>query len=127
MTNGFWYLASPYSKFPLGLDRAWYNVNTAAGMLLKEGIPVYSPITHGHPLSVQCGLSALDWNFWRELDRNFVNAAIGLIVLKLKGWDESVGVKWEIEEFTKAGKPIVYMKPYYIPTELRGGVYDPER
>lgn len=124
--QGFWYLASPYSKFPLGLDRAWYNVNIAAGMLIKEGLSIFCPITQSHPIAVQNGIDPYDHKIWLPADKPIMDAAYGMIVLKLKGWDESVGIKFELEEFTKACKPIVYMKPYYIPSELRGGKYDPD-
>jgi hypothetical protein len=43
-------------------------------------------------------------------------------VLKMQGWDESFGVKWEIEEFQKAGKPVYYMDEGMVPLELWNGV-----
>ncbi len=108
---GFWYLGSPYSKFAGGLDEAHRLVCVEAARLIKAGLPVYSPIAHTHPVALHGVVDPLDHNIWLPADRPMMDAAFGLIVLKLDGWDESFGLKHEIEVFEAAGKPIAYAPP----------------
>ena len=44
----FWYLATPYSKFPGGLDAAYVEACKAQALLIKAGVPVFCPISHTH-------------------------------------------------------------------------------
>ena len=53
----FWYLATPYSKFPGGLDLAAKAASLCAGILIAERVWVFSPIAHSHPIAMA---SALD-------------------------------------------------------------------
>ena len=111
----YWYMASPYSKYPYGLSSAHLHACRACALLITAGIPVFSPIVHSHPIA---GLDPLDHDIWMPLDRAMVEAAGGLIVLKLEGWSRSVGVSEEIEWFAEMGKPIVYMEPGEVPAIL---------
>ena len=45
----FWYLASPYSKYPEGTQAAFEMACWQAGLLIRAGVPVFSPIAHSHP------------------------------------------------------------------------------
>ena len=51
-----WYLASPYSLFPGGLEMATRVVSREAARLLEAGIPVVSPIAHSHTIAVHSGV-----------------------------------------------------------------------
>ena len=44
------YLATPYSKFPGGIQAAFIDAACIAARLLRAGVKVYSPITHTHPI-----------------------------------------------------------------------------
>ena len=114
----FWYLASPYSKYPCGLNCAFVDVCKQATLLVEQGIPVFSPIAHTHPIALHGGLDPLDHSIWIPADEPFMRAASGLIVLKLDGWKESHGVKIEIDHFLEARKPVVFMTPGIVPREL---------
>ncbi len=115
----FWYLASPYSKYPLGLTAAHYHVCQEAGRLIKAGVSVYSPIAHSDPIAMASGIDPYDHDIWLPADKPIADAAGGLIVLKLEGWSQSFGIAQEIEWFAGEGKPIIYMTPGEMPTELR--------
>ena len=48
-------------------------------------------------------------------DQPVMDAACGMIVLELAGWDKSVGLHHEINVFKAAGKPIVFMRLGEVP------------
>ena len=114
----FWYLASPYSKYPSGVHRAHVHVCQQAALLIQAGVPVYSPIAHTHPIALWGGLSPYDHDIWLPADKPIADAAGGLIVLKLEGWSKSFGIAEEIEWFAERGLPVIYMEPGVVPAEL---------
>lgn len=105
------YLASPYSHSAafVRLDR-FNAVCRAAGELMGQGNIVFSPIAHSHPIALQCALP-LGWDFWHAFDCAFIEWADAVVVLKLPGWEESVGIKAEIAIAEQLGKPVEYMEP----------------
>lgn len=109
--SGYWYLGSPYSKYMHGTEAAWSSVCLQAAVLIRRGISVYSPIAHTHPIAEHGRLDPLDHDIWLPVDRPLMDAAKGLIVLKLEGWSRSYGLAHEIEVFASAGKPVIYMTP----------------
>lgn len=116
--EGFFYLATPYSKYADGLDAAFTDAAQQAALLVRAGVPVFSPIAHSHPIAMQGGIDPLDHAIWLPADEPFMRAARGLIVCKLVGWKASYGVSVEIRAFRKAGKPVVYMDPGVVPAGL---------
>ena len=106
----FWYLATPYSGYPDGCIFAFQHACQATGHLLHLGVRVFCPIVHTHPLAIEGGLGIRDLDFWLGVDGPMIQAAVGIIVLKMKSWTESEGIKAEIKIFREAGKPILYME-----------------
>lgn len=115
----FWYLATPYSKYPEGLEAAFKVACVATADLIRAGVRVYSPIAHTHPIAHYGQMDPHDHGIWLPADAPFMQAARGLIVLKAESWEISYGIKEEIKEFAAAKKPIVYMEPGVVPQELR--------
>lgn len=107
----YWYLGSPYSKFPRGLDAACECVCKAAAQLIRAGVPVFSPIAHSHAVAEAGDIDALDHAIWLPADEPLMKAAGGLIVLMMDTWEVSFGLSREIKHFIEAGKPVVYMSP----------------
>lgn len=105
--GGFIYLGSPYSLYP-DHDEAAEIVAAAAAGLMAHGIVVYSPIVHGHYVSQQGDLPT-SWEFWKAQCQPLIDAASALAVLKMEGWGQSVGLQYEIGEFRRAGKPVVFL------------------
>lgn len=105
--GGFIYLGSPYSLYP-DHDEAAEIVAAAAAGLMAQGLVVYSPITHGHYVSHQGDLPQT-WEFWKAQCQPLIDAAAALAVLKMEGWGQSVGLQYEIGEFRRAGKPVVFL------------------
>lgn len=113
-TFGFWYLATPYTKYPHGFDAAAKEAARIAGGLLKQDIVVYSPIVHSHHVATAADIPLTGHEFWMKADAPMVAAAQGLIVAKMEGWRDSAGVEHEIQEFLKSRRPIIYLDPATI-------------
>ena len=115
----FWYLATPYSKYPGGHKAAFELSARVAARLLVVGVPVFAPIAHSHPISEHLTVSNTDHDFWVRVDAPFVKSATGLIVYMAEGWYESRGVRHEIDMFRAADKPVVFWMPgTFPPTEV---------
>ncbi len=108
--DGYIYVATTYTKYIHGIDRAARVASTVTADLIKRGFVCLSPITHGHQMTVVGGIDPFDGDLWQRIDKAFVDNAAACIVVKMEGWEESRGVQHEIREFTKAGKPIVYLE-----------------
>lgn len=108
------YIASPYSaKKPDGTDdlelmeQRFDAVCRYAGRLMLQGHVVYSPIAHCHPIAVRVGLPR-DWAFWQRFDREMLKGARMVDVLKLPGWEKSVGIAGELKIAQELRLPVFY-------------------
>jgi nucleoside 2-deoxyribosyltransferase len=107
------YLASPYSHPSAHVRQQRFEAACrAAAALLRAGIPVFSPIAHSHPIA-QHGLPDT-WEFWRSIDREYLRRCRALVVLRLSGWDTSVGVQAEIELARRWGIPVIEVDPHHL-------------
>ena len=109
------YLASPYSH-PHAIVRElrFQDACLATAQLFRAGQNVFSPILHGHPLTVH-GLPT-DWSYWERFDRDHIQRCDRMIVLMVDGWRESVGVTAEIQIAAELGRSIRYWNPTEPPT-----------
>lgn len=99
------YLAIPY----FGNEKtSFIKANQKAAELMKSGHIVFSPISHSHPIAIQCGLPG-DYEFWAEFDYSFLEWCDELWVYCLTGWKQSKGVAAEIKIAKKLNKPIQYI------------------
>lgn len=103
----FWYLATPYTNYPGGEEAASDLACREAGRLLDHGVSVFCPIAHFH--AIRRIIGPRPHAYWLAADRPFMEAAIGLIVLRADGWRDSVGMRHEIDFFRECGKPIADM------------------
>lgn len=113
-----WYLATPYSKYPGGIEQAFVLACTETARLVKAKVPVFSPIVHTHPVAALGGMDPLDHTIWLPCDEPMMNACSGIILLRAESWGLSYGMKVERETFEAAGKPVVFMDPGLVPPEL---------
>lgn len=107
--SGYVYLATPYSKYPAGLEAAYWGACTIAGKLIKHGVPVFCPIAHTHPIADFCEMDPLDHSIWIPADKPMMDGAAALVVALMASWRESYGISIEIEHFRSAGKPVYYL------------------
>lgn len=105
------YLACPYSHpDPLVRVRRFDAANQATVALIKEyGWNVFSPITHSHPLHLR-GLAG-DWAFWERMDTEYLECSTRIVVLRIPGWSQSVGVKAELKIANRLGLEKCSMTP----------------
>ncbi len=103
------YLAVPYSDPAKSIRIARFEtVNAVAARLMSEGFLVFSPISHTHPIA-EAGDLPVDWEFWEQYDKIFLEWCDEVCVLKLPGWKKSAGVQAEIKLARKMGKPTIYI------------------
>lgn len=105
------YLATPYSLYPHGIGLAFREAAKLAARLMVGGVKVFSPITHGHSMSVYGKVAPLNHELWLDYDRAFMEVCDALVVGKLESWEKSFGIAQEIKFFTEAKKPIYYIDP----------------
>jgi hypothetical protein len=106
------YLACPYSHpDPTVREKRFRSANHYAAYLLRQGHIVFSPLSHSHPIAVQCGLPETDFEFWQAFSFAFVDWAEVIHVLMLDGWDTSIGVEAETRRAVEHGKLIEYVRP----------------
>jgi hypothetical protein len=105
------YLAIPYTGME---DESYELVNKACVEILRnKEFNVFSPITHSHPLAKNHGLEG-DWNFWQNMDKQFIDWCDELWVVIPPTEDgmslvrNSVGVQAECEYAASLMKPIHY-------------------
>lgn len=116
----FWYLATTYTNFVnLGagdLDEAFAIAAENAALLVANGVPVFCPIVHSHPMStVRDELAGFDHDLWLSLDDHFLEACKGLIVVKMVGWETSFGITYERRRISEMKKPTIYMEDMIFP------------
>lgn len=105
------YLASPYSKYPAGIEQAFRDVSALAGRLLTQGLKVYSPIAHTHPIAIHGNLDPFDHAIWLPFDGSMMRASQAMLIARMEAWDKSFGIGEEIKVFDAAGKPIFHIDP----------------
>lgn len=118
-----YYLATPYSKYREGLTAAYEMACRNAAFLLRNGVPVFSPIAHTHSIARFSDIDARDMQFWLDSDWPVLSKCDGLIVVEADGWRESYGVGKEVEFMEQNRRSIFYMKPMIMPEGLRKAVW----
>lgn len=105
---GYTYLISPYSHpDPTVRKERYENACCAAGVLMKKGYKIFSPIAHSHAIE-QFFDRIEGFAFWMAQDKPFFDAAKDAIVLTLPGWKESKGVAKEIQWAVQQNKTVTY-------------------
>lgn len=113
MTDGYTYLASPYtSDDPQVREQRYKAARNCAAWLLTNKLWVFSPIVHSHDMSLACNLpyEAEKYEFWKEYDRTMLRSARDMLILAIDGWMESIGVTDELAYATSIGKTIGLIK-----------------
>jgi len=106
----FIYLASPYSHPNPGVMMERYlRVRTATAFLLRNRVWTYSPIVHCHELALAHQLPT-GAEYWEEYNHAMLGRARELFVLQLPGWEESKGIKGEMDFAKRKKIPICMMK-----------------
>jgi hypothetical protein len=108
------YLACPYTHIDPAVRESRFRVATdVAADLIRSGRIVYSPIKMTHPIDVVLAGhgNTLGSDYWVEFDEAFMEMCSEIIVVKLEGWEQSSGIRREVEYFKARKKPIRYIDP----------------
>jgi hypothetical protein len=106
------YLACPYTHPDASVRRQrFHQVTKAAAALIRRGYFVFSPITMTHPIDLEmAGVeNTLGSDFWVTFDQVFMERCDIFVLLPLAGWQDSSGIRREIEFFKNAGKPLMVL------------------
>ena len=103
------YLASPYSHpDPLVVKTRYLLVMQTCAALINAGRFVWSPIVHCHEMTQLHNMPS-DAEFWKHYNFDFMRRADEIMVLKIPGWDQSKGVKMEIDFAQYNNIPLYYV------------------
>ncbi len=116
--EGLTYLASPYSVIwniskqmaAKVRQRRFKEVCKKAADMMKDGYKIFCPIAHSHPIEVIGMPGELQsGDFWMGQDLEVLKHCARLVVFRMEGWNESSGVKREIEFAEQNGIPVYYI------------------
>ncbi|HTP77724.1 MAG TPA: DUF1937 family protein [Rhizomicrobium sp.] len=105
------YLASPYSRFPTGIDAAFEEISRIGGELIFRGVRFFCPIAHSHPISKHGGVDPYDHSIWLPAMKPLMDACDVMLIAQMDGWRESYGIGEEIKAFRAMQKPILELCP----------------
>jgi len=105
------YVGTPYSKYPGGIEVAFIDACRLTAQLLTEGLNVYSPIVHMHPIAVHGNIDPMDHAIWLPIDAAMMGKSDAMIAAMRTGWETSAGIRHENQAFVEAGKPVYFMSP----------------
>ena len=104
------FVASPYSHYDERVVEARaHEADIYVGELTRQGKVCYSAISAMHHLLKVCELPGT-WEYWHMHCDRMMHHADEVHVLCLDGWEESVGLKNEIEIAKELNKKITYVK-----------------
>ncbi|CAE7205075.1 cfr9IM [Symbiodinium microadriaticum] len=104
----YWYLASPYAGAQCGKEEAAQIAIDRAGALIREGVNVFCPIAHAPVIDATIKDSARsEHDLWMPVDLAILQAAEGLIVMEIPGWETSKGIRMEMEFAANHNLPII--------------------
>ena len=87
-----------------------------AADLFVHGKIIFAPVSTWHHTARKYDLPGT-FEYWAELDEEFIKISKKLLIITLPGWEDSVGVTGEIELANKYNIPIEYIDPYPYLTE----------
>ncbi len=106
------YLATPYSRYPAGIEASYVDACKLAARLLPmlDGALI-CPIVHSHSLAVHGGIDPRDLGIWWPHNFALLQACDVLIVAHLEGWEYSIGINREVKFCQARHKPIFDLDP----------------
>lgn len=101
------YIASPYSHPDHNVTKQRVNkVAQLTAKLISLGLHAISPIVHNVGL-IEKSSDALPpgWNNWKKQDEALLSCCDFMIIYCIDGWEESIGIKEEINICTRKNIP----------------------
>ena len=105
------YIASPFThKDPAIREERTAAACKYAAQLMRNGYVAFSPIAHSTRI-LQFAELPDTTAFWLQQDLAILERCNEIHVLCLDGWQDSTGVKWELEQATNWSMTIRYIDP----------------
>ena len=106
------YVACPYShNDPVVRAERFERANYYSARMMAAGLLVFSPISHTHQIALAGDLPK-GWDFWERYDRAYLGICRAMVVLCLRGWEQSKGVQEEIKIMDDLKRPVWYIQDY---------------
>lgn len=100
------YIANPYSHPEAAVRQERYlRVLNYCGRRMMMGETVFSPIVYGHPFAL-LGLAGIAHTDWISFNERMMLASSELRVLYMPGWQQSKGIKHEVDFANRHGIPV---------------------
>lgn len=108
------YLAAPYTSPDMD-TRNWryHRAKNALFHLWDSGLPAVCPVVLGHDYErrQKSGPKEMPHEFWMVMARAQLSSCTCLYLLTLPGWQESAGVKAEVQLAVGMGRPVQGFAP----------------
>jgi len=103
------YLASPYNDpDPVVMEERRIAACRTAGQFIANGVSVFSPIAHNVAILRESN-TKLGWDHWQAFDPAMLRVCGRMLVLRLPGWDQSLGVQAEIKAAREFGIAVEFI------------------
>lgn len=118
------YVVSPYSHEDKRVEEERFErVVQHMACLARDGLYVYSPIAHWHPIAIKHDMPT-DFTYYRKVNEDMIRRAASLLLIKMSGWQISRGVGHEVEFARERNIPIYTMDDVIGATMERWDVAD---
>lgn len=105
------YLSSPYSNPDETVRHERYRwAMLTVTHYLHQGIYLYSPILHNHPITCYDDLGSAEE--WLEFDYVILDRCDEMWVLCIEGWESSLGISAEIAYCNTRGIKVRHIDPH---------------
>lgn len=114
--NKLFFLSSPYSHSDKAVEVERYlKAVEFVAKRMNYGEFLISPIVHCHEPAVRHKLPT-DWQYWRDYCTVMISKCDAVYVLVIDGYQDSTGVRDEVEIAKELGKEIIYI-------DMDGNIY----
>jgi hypothetical protein len=105
------YLASPYSHpSEVVQTRRFICVREFLFSHISQDSAIFSPIVYCHQFSRDFGAPG-DYLTWKPFNDHMLHKSDEIWILRLKGWEASLGVAWERQLAAELGLPETFHDP----------------
>jgi hypothetical protein len=80
-------------------------------LLALRGVVAYSPLSHSFGVLTQSGQDAIPESYWLDHGLAMLGCCAAMMVVCIPGWEQSNGVRNEIEYAVSHGIPVWYFSP----------------